>query len=212
MGQMTKTRRLSWKFGDSSQCNIYGVLGTPQEEQNNLSSQGPLVVAPGFYQNAVANRSKDCAMVERLVDVVRGDSAPLHTYPITIGDSENTPTEAEYKEKASQAAAYDQLVPDADLKTLTTRMHVCRGGPLARFGDDRGILSETKEGLDQFVRERAYFLWEQDGCPDGRAEEYWHRAHQQNLRERAYILWQQEGCPEGRSDEYWHRTCEFERY
>ena len=151
-------------------------------------------------------------MVERLVDVLRGDGVVLHTYPITIGNSEKTSTEAEYEDKASKAAANDHLVPDAELESLTTRMHVCRGGPLARFGDDRGVLAETKEGLDQAVRERAYFFWQQDGCPDGRAEEYWHRAHEQNLRERAYVLWQQEGCPDGRADEYWHRTREFERY
>ncbi len=26
------------------------------------------------------------------------------------------------------------------------------------------------------VRKLAYELWEQDGCPEGRADEYWHRA------------------------------------
>ncbi len=73
-------------------------------------------------------------------------------------------------------------------------------------------LSETKQGLDQIVREHAYILWQQEGCPEGRADEYWHRAHDQHLRERAYALWQQEGCPEGRADECWHRTREFETY
>ena len=84
--------------------------------------------------------------------------------------------------------------------------------PLEPFGDDRDVLSQTKRGLDQVVRERAYLLWEMDGCPHGGADEYWNRAHDQHLRERAYVLWQQEGCPEGRADEYWHRTCEFERH
>jgi hypothetical protein len=49
-------------------------------------------------------------------------------------------------------------------------------------------------------------------APEGRADEYWHRAHDQHLRERAYLLWQQEGCPERRADEYWHRTREFETH
>jgi Protein of unknown function (DUF2934) len=89
-------------------------------------------------------------------------------------------------------------------------MHVSRGGALEPYGDDRDVLSQTKQGLDQVVRERAYFLWEQEGCPEGRADEYWHRAHDQHLREHAYMLWQQESCPEGRADEYWHRTREFE--
>ena len=72
------------------------------------------------------------------------------------------------------------------------------------------MLSETKQSLDQVVRERAYLLWEKDGCPHDRSEEYWHLAHDQRLRERAYVLWRQEGCPEGRAEEQWHRSrrCE----
>ena len=31
---------------------------------------------------------------------------------------------------------------------------------------------------EERIRERAYQLWEEDGAPDGRAEEYWHRARQ----------------------------------
>lgn len=149
-------------------------------------------------------------MVERLVDVRGRSGAVLHIYPVTI--AAEIPSDAEFEEKALMAAAYDQLVPNPDLDNLTTRMHISRGGPLSQFGDNRGILTETKDGLDQVVRERAYLLWEQGGCQSGRTEEYWHRAHEQHLRERAYLLWEQEGCPEGRSDEYWHRTCEFERF
>jgi hypothetical protein len=29
---------------------------------------------------------------------------------------------------------------------------------------------------DQTIRERAYYLWEQDGCPEGQADEFWERA------------------------------------
>jgi hypothetical protein len=28
----------------------------------------------------------------------------------------------------------------------------------------------------QAVRERAYFLWEREGCPEGRALDHWHQA------------------------------------
>jgi Protein of unknown function (DUF2934) len=31
---------------------------------------------------------------------------------------------------------------------------------------------------EERIRKRAYQLWEQDGAPEGRAEEYWHRARQ----------------------------------
>jgi hypothetical protein len=151
-------------------------------------------------------------MTERLVDVVGSNNVALHTFPITLGDSDGpaVPKDADYERKALKAAAHAQLLPDADLKHLTTRMHVSRGGPLEPFGDDLDVSSQTKRGLDQVVRERAYLLWETDGCSHGGADEYWHRAHEQHLRERAYVLWQQEGCPEGRADEHWHRTQEFE--
>jgi hypothetical protein len=81
---------------------------------------------------------------------------------------------------------------------------------MAPYGDDLDQSSETKSGLEQSVRERAYALWEQDGRPDGRTEAYWHQALDQHLRERAYALWQQEGCPEGGADEYWRRVVGFE--
>jgi hypothetical protein len=29
---------------------------------------------------------------------------------------------------------------------------------------------------DEAIRQRAYFLWEQDGRPEGRADHYWHLA------------------------------------
>lgn len=31
---------------------------------------------------------------------------------------------------------------------------------------------------EERIRKRAYQLWEEDGGPEGRAEEYWHRARQ----------------------------------
>lgn len=34
------------------------------------------------------------------------------------------------------------------------------------------------------VRETAYFLWEQDGKPEGREQDYWFRALERSLRER----------------------------
>ena len=51
-------------------------------------------------------------------------------------------------------------------------MHVSRGGQLTPYGDPHGVLAETKAGLDQVVRERAYLLWEQAGRPEGRADNF----------------------------------------
>jgi hypothetical protein len=149
-------------------------------------------------------------MAERLVDVLHGNGLVVHTYPITLDEAGGAAGDAEYEAKALEAAAHGRLVPDAELGSLTARMHVSRGGPLQPYGDGIGTTSETKLGLEQAVRERAYSLWEQEGRPEGRADEYWHRALDQHLRERAYVLWQQEGGPEGGADEDWHRMREFQ--
>jgi hypothetical protein len=109
---------------------------------------------------------------------------------------------AHMKKKALEAAAQGRLVPDNELRSLTARIHVSRGGQMSSYGDDVQGDSETKVGLAHVVRERAYALWEQDGCPEGRVEEYWYRAFGENLRERAYALWRQDGSPAGRPDEY----------
>ena len=149
-------------------------------------------------------------MEERLVDGLDSYGRVIHTYPITLGGSRGAASDAEYQAKALEAAAHGQLVPDHELADLTARMHHSRGGRLQPSDDDVSTSSETKLGLEQAVRERAYALWEEEGRPEGRADEYWHRALEQHLRERAYVLWQQEGSREGGADEDWDRTREFQ--
>jgi hypothetical protein len=39
-------------------------------------------------------------------------------------------------------------------------------------------MSDVKQDLEQRIRERAYLMWEMEGRPDGRADEYWHRARE----------------------------------
>jgi hypothetical protein len=50
--------------------------------------------------------------------------------------------------------------------------------------------------FEEAVRRTAYFLWEQDGRPDGRHEEYYLRALEQHRRERTYDAWLEDG-PDG---------------
>lgn len=147
-------------------------------------------------------------MTERLVDVLGIRKNVIHTFPITI-EGANT-SDAQYEKKALEAAAYEKLVPAAELSSLTARMHISRSGPLEPYGDDRRVLAQTKESLDHIVRVRAYLLWEQEGRPGDRADEHWQRAQEQHLQERAYVLWEQEGRPEGRTDEHLNWTREFE--
>lgn len=57
--------------------------------------------------------------------------------------------------------------------------------------------------LAEAIRRTAYFLWEQDGCPEGQSLEYWQRAKEAHLRQIAYDRWLAEGGPEGRADSHW---------
>src|SRR3954464_5536468 len=107
-------------------------------------------------------------MAERLVDGLDSRKNVIHSFPITIEGPETS--DAQYEKKALEAAAYEKLVPNDQLNGLTARMHISRRGPLEPEGDDRDVLAQTKESLDQIVRERAYLLWEQEGRPDGRAD------------------------------------------
>lgn len=149
-------------------------------------------------------------MEERLVDVLDRNGQILHTYPITLGDAHDVAGDAEYQAKALEAAAHGRLVPDTELAGLTARIHHSRSGRLQPYGDEVSTASETKAGLEQAVREQAYELWEQAGRPEGRAEEFWHRALDQHLRGRAYVLWEQEGGAERSADEDWHQTRKFQ--
>ncbi|QYO75973.1 DUF2934 domain-containing protein [Devosia salina] len=53
------------------------------------------------------------------------------------------------------------------------------------------------------IRRTAYFLWEQDGRPEGQAMAYWLRAKQALIRQLAYDRWLAEGTPPDRSDLHW---------
>jgi hypothetical protein len=147
---------------------------------------------------------------ERLIDVKTGGRV-LHTFPVRVDDQSASAGEEAFKQKALEAAANAKVVPNAQLKDLSADLHVCRSGPLELYPDPLGVLAETKEGLEQVVRERAYSLWEQAGRPEGRCDDFWHQAQQQRLRERAHALWEREGCPEGKAEEHWYRVIDFEK-
>jgi hypothetical protein len=98
-------------------------------------------------------------MAERLVDVLDSTGRVIHTYPVTLDESAGSVDDADYQAKALQAAAHGQL-----------------GGRLEPLDDTVSSDSETKLGLEQSVRERAYALWDEEGRPEGQTDEYWHRA------------------------------------
>lgn len=53
------------------------------------------------------------------------------------------------------------------------------------------------------IRRTAYFLWQQDGGPEGRSLHYWLKAEEMYVRQRAYDRWLAEGTPVDRAEENW---------
>ena len=92
---------------------------------------------------------------------------------------------------------------------MNAKMHVARGGQLTPYGDPHGVLAETKSGLDQVVRERAYLLGSrrvgQMVAPMLLASSAASALLRARLR-----AWEREGRPEGKADEHWFRTRAFE--
>jgi hypothetical protein len=58
------------------------------------------------------------------------------------------------------------------------------------------------------IRQTAYFLWEQDGRPEGREFHYWVTAKEMLLRELAYDKWLAEGTPVDRAEEIWREAAQ----
>jgi hypothetical protein len=52
------------------------------------------------------------------------------------------------------------------------------------------------DSFREAVQRTAYFLWEQDGRPDGKHEEYYLRALEQHRRERKYDRWLADAPPD----------------
>jgi hypothetical protein len=44
-------------------------------------------------------------------------------------------------------------------------------------------MEATQEDVEHRIRERAFALWQEAGCPEGRAEEFWLRARDSELEE-----------------------------
>ncbi len=121
---------------------------------------------------------KGRAMKECLVDVLNARDTVLHVFPISMEDQDGTPKVVEPEREALRLAALMQLVPETETAGMHARHHVSRGGPLTAYSDVLETRAQRWEQIEQHIRERAYFLWEHDGCPDNRAVEHWCKARE----------------------------------
>ena len=100
----------------------------------------------------------------------------LHVFPIAVEDQDSASKDTECVQEALKVAADLHLVPEAEMDGLHARIHVSRGGQLTPFGDVLEVRRQSQERAEQRIRTRAYFLWQQEGCPENRAEEHWYQA------------------------------------
>ena len=115
-------------------------------------------------------------MKECLIDVLNARNTVLHVFPIPVENQDGTPKPVDPEREAVELAIAMQIVPETE--ALHARPHVCRGGQLLPYGDLVEVKHEMCERFEQRVRERAYFLWQQEGCSENRAEEHWHKARE----------------------------------
>ena len=116
-------------------------------------------------------------MRECLIDILNGRNTVLHVFPIVLENADDQGV-ADPEGKALQLAAVMRLVPEKETEGLHARPHVSRGGPLTPYGDVVETRCQMLERAEQRIRERAYFLWQHEGCPGNRADEHWHQARE----------------------------------
>jgi hypothetical protein len=114
-------------------------------------------------------------MPELLIDVLNDKNNVLHVFPVQIDDDTAT-KQAAFEQEALKAAVAAEIVPSAEAAALKARPHISRGGQLMPYSDALQTKTEQKMRGEEQIRERAYFLWQEAGCPDNQADEFWHRA------------------------------------
>jgi hypothetical protein len=110
------------------------------------------------------------------MDVLNDKNNVLHVFPVQIEADDAPLKEAVFEQEAVKAAVAAEIVPPAEAPNLKARPHVSRGGPLMPYGDALQTKKEREMSLEGRIRESAYFLWQEAGCPDNQPDEFWHRA------------------------------------
>ena len=61
-------------------------------------------------------------------------------------------------------------------------------------------MSGWDQNDERAIRERAYFIWKHEGCPDGRAYDHWRLASAEEREHRNEQLYEEEKVLADRSD------------
>lgn len=117
-------------------------------------------------------------MEERLVDVLNDKNIVLHVFPVAVERQDTPPKGVDFEQEALKIAIAEKMVPETDSARLHARLHVSRGGPLTPFADALQTKREQTKRIEQRIRDRAYFLWQEAGCAENRADEDWYRARE----------------------------------
>ena len=115
-------------------------------------------------------------MKECLIDVLNARDTVLHVFSIAVETQDGIPIAVDAEQEALRLAAAVQLAPEKDAEGLHARPHVDRGGPLTPYGDVLEDRRRSLEKAEQRIRERAYFLWQQQGSSNSQADEHWYQA------------------------------------
>lgn len=98
----------------------------------------------------------------------------LRDYENTWPDHEFSPMVAERVGEALERL--ERLLPNSEAAGIRKVVEGAEPG--------EPVVLAPEQSFEQQVRDTAYFMWETDGRPSGRDEEYWHRAREACLGQR----------------------------
>jgi hypothetical protein len=81
-------------------------------------------------------------------------------------------------QERGRAMTADERVDEASLESMDASDPPAHSATPAG-APQRSPRERGKDSREQKIRRRAYELWEQDGRPAGRADDYWHRAERE---------------------------------
>lgn len=79
--------------------------------------------------------------------------------------------------------------------------------PSVRAQSGTGETMHENAELAEAIRRTAYFLWQQEGQPHGRALDHWLGAKHMHQRQMAYDRWLAEGTPVDRAEAHWNAAA-----